>query len=113
MIVKEKAQNGRILIALKSYDELTDEELANLIIPDGQFKDDYINYQVRYNKKGKLLGVSVYEIKESKEDAGIDMVNSMQLLFGNKHSKAYQSAKKRAGVTNKQVNVARLVIKRG
>lgn len=53
MIVKEKAQNGRILIALKSYDELTDEELANLIIPDGQSKDDYINYQVRYNKKGK------------------------------------------------------------
>lgn len=30
-----------------------------------------------------------------------------------KESKAYQSAKKRAGVTNKQVNVARLVIKRG
>lgn len=113
MIIKDRAKNGQVLNAIKSYDELTDEELANLIIPDGQSKDDYINYQVRYNKKGKLLGVSVYEMKENKEDAGIDMVDSMQLLFGNKHSKTYQSAKKRAGVTNKQVNAARLVIKRG
>ena len=85
MIVKEKTQNGRILIALKSYDELTDEELANLIIPDGQSKDDYINYQVRYNKKGKLLGVSVYEMTYHPSTDGWslytrDSTNSYDLL---------------------------------
>lgn len=113
MIIKDQAKNGQIVNAIKSYDELNDEEQARLIIPAGQSKNDYINYQVRYNKKGKLLGVAVHEMKETKEDTGIDMVDSMQLLFGNKHSKAYQSAKKRAGVTNKQINDARLVIKRG
>ena len=113
MIIKDQTKNGQIVNAIKSYDELTDDEQAHLIIPAGQSKDDYINYQVRYNKKGKLLGVAVHELKETTEDTGIDMVDSMQLLFGSKHSKAYQAAKKRVGVTNKQVNDARLVIKRG
>ena len=113
MIIKDQAKNGQIVNAIKSYDELTDDEQARLIIPAGQSKDDYINYQVRYNKKGRLLGVAVHELKETAEDTGIDIVDSMQLLFGNKHSKAYQAAKKRVGVTNDQVNSARLVIKRG
>lgn len=39
----------------------------------------------------------------------IDMVDSMQLLFGKQHSKEFQQAKKRAGVTIKQVNAARKV----
>lgn len=113
MIIKDQANNGQIVSAIKSYTELTDDEQARLVIPAGQSKDDYISYQVRYNKKGKLLGVAVHEMKETAEDTGIDIVDSMQLLFGSKHSKAYQAAKKRVGVTNKQVNDARLVIKGG
>ena len=113
MIIKDQAKNGQIVNAIKSYTELTGEERARLIIPAGQSQDDFISYQVRYNKKGRLLGVAVHELKETAEDTGIDIVDSIQLLFGNKHSKAYQAAKKRAGVTNDQVNSARLVIKRG
>ena len=113
MIIKDQANNGQIVNTIKSYNELTDDEQDRLIIPAGQSKDDYINYQVRYNKKGKLLGVAVHEMKETTKDTEIDIVDSMQLLFGSKHSKAYQAAKKRVGVTNKQVNDARLVIKRG
>lgn len=113
MIIKDQANNGQIVNAFKSYDELTDDEQARLIIPAGQSKDDYINYQVRYNKRGKLLGVAVHEMKKTTKDTGIDIVDSMQLLLGSKHSKAYQAAKKRVGVTNEQVNDARLVIKRG
>jgi len=107
MIIKDQAKNGQIVNAIKSYTELTGEERARLIIPAGQSQDDFISYQVRYNKKGKLLGVTVHEMKKATEDTGIDMVDSMQLLFGSKHSKAYQAAKKRVGVTNKQVNDAR------
>lgn len=33
-----------------------------------------------------------------------------QYAFNNKHSKQYQSAKKRLNVTNKQINEARQVI---
>lgn len=112
MIIKDQANNGQIVNAIKHYDELTDDEKARLIIPAGQSKDDYINYQVRYNKRGKLLGAAVHEMKETTKDTGIDIVDSMQLLFGSKHSKAYQAAKKRVGVTNEQVNDARLVIKK-
>lgn len=113
MIIKDQANNGQPVQVIKTFKELTDEEKARLIIPAGQSKDDYINYQVRYNKKGKLLGIAVHEMKKATKDTGIDIVDSMQLLFGNKHSKAYQAVKKRVGVTNKQVNDARLVIKRG
>lgn len=112
MIIRGQAKNGQIVNAIKSYNELTDNEQAHLMLPYGDSKDDYINYQVRYNRKGTLLGVSGHELKETDEDAGVDMVDSMQLLFGNKRSKAYQSAKKRAGVASKQVNDARLVIKK-
>ena len=115
MIIKDQANNGQILNALKSYDELTDEEKEALIFAWTESKEDYANYQVRYNKHGLLLGVKGHDFSEKKiKELGqphIDMVDSMQLLYGNKHSKAYQAAKKRAGVTNKQVNDARLVIK--
>ena len=111
MIIKDQANNGQVVNAIKSYTELTDDERAHLIIPAGQSKDDYISYQVRYNKKGRLLGAAVHELKKATEDTGIDIVDSMQLLFGSKHSKAYQAAKKCVGVTNEQVNDARLVIK--
>jgi hypothetical protein len=111
MIIKDQASNGQVVNAIKSYTELTEDEKARLIIPAGQSKDDYISYQVRYNKEGKLLGVAVHELKETTEDTGIDIVDSMQLLLGSKHSKAYQAAKKRVGVTNEQVNGARVAIK--
>lgn len=113
MIIKEQAKNGQIVNAIKSYNELTDDEQARLIIPAGQSKDDYINYQVRYNKRGKLLGVAVHEMKETTKDTGIDIVDSMQLLFGDRMSKAYRDAKKRVTsvthVSNDDIDAARRI----
>ena len=43
-----------------------------------------------------------------------DLIDGLQVLFNkNKHSKQYQSAKKRLGVTDEQINEARKVVNRG
>lgn len=114
MKVIAAAKNGQAVQIIKNYEELTPEEHNKLILACDRSKEDYKNYWVRYNKKGELQGVAGYEFSKSyndrtSEDDSIDLVDSMQLLFGNKRSKNYQSAKKRAGVTNQQVNAARKV----
>lgn len=115
MIIKEQAKNGQICNATKTYDELTDEEKAALTFAWTESKEDYANYQVRYNKHGFLLGVKGHDLSEKKiKELGqphIDMVDSMQLLYGKKHSCAYQSAKKRVRATNNQINQARKVVR--
>lgn len=109
------AKNGQICNATKTYDELSDEERAALTFAWGESKEDYANYQVRYNKHGVLLGVEGHDFSENKkkelEQPHIDMVDSMQLLYGKKHSRAYQSAKKRVKATNNQINQARKVVR--
>lgn len=115
MIIKDQTKNGQIVNAIKSYDELTDEEKAALTFAWTESKEDYANYQVRYNKHGFLLGVKGHDLSEKKikelSQPHIDMVDSMQLLYGKKHSCAYQSAKKRVRATNNQINQARKVVR--
>lgn len=115
MRIAVKAKNGQICNATKAYDELTDEEKAALTFAWTESKEDYANYQVRYNKHGFLLGVKGHDLSEKKiKELGqphIDMVDSMQLLYGKKHSCAYQSAKKRVRATNNQINQARKVVR--
>lgn len=57
MRITDKANNGQILMAYKELKELTTEEREGLGLPYGEQITDYADFQVRYNKKGKLLGV--------------------------------------------------------
>lgn len=111
------AKNGQLVMAVKNYEELTTQEKEALVIPHSTKLSDYANFQVRYNKKGELLGVKPHDFSESKSAAiekqtqEPNLIDSLQVLFNkNKHSKQYQSAKKRLNVTNKQINEARQVI---
>lgn len=114
------AKNGQLVSAVKNYEELTAVEKETLVIPVTNELSDYANFQIRYNKKGELLGVKPHDFSES-ESAAIekqtqepDLIDCLQVLFNkNKHSKQYRSAKKRLGVTNKQINEARKAVNRG
>lgn len=112
------ANNGQLVMAVKNYEELTGEEKNTLAIPYPDKISDYANFQVRYNKQGKLLGVQAHDFSEAKK-ADIaksadqpSLLDGLQVLNGNKHSKTYQLAKKHLNVTNKQINEARKVINR-
>ena len=114
------AKNGQLVMAVKNYEELTTQEKEALVIPTTNKLSDYANFQVRYNKNGKLLGVQAHDFAESKsveiekKAQEPDLIDGLQVLFNkNKHSKAYQQAKKRLNVTNEQINEARKVINRG
>ena len=64
MLIKQVAKNGQVVNAIKNFSELTEEEKQNLSFAYGESKEDYQNYQVRYNKKGVLLGVTGYDFSE-------------------------------------------------
>lgn len=64
MLVKQIAKNGVVVNAIKDFSELTEEEKQNLHVPYGTITSDYKNFQVRYNKKGVLLGVKGYDFTE-------------------------------------------------
>lgn len=64
MLVKQVSKNGQVVNAIKDFSELTEEEKQNLSFAYNESKDDYKNYQVRYNKKGVLLGVEGYDFSE-------------------------------------------------
>lgn len=103
------ANNGQLLIADKTYEELTDEERDALILPWGQHIDDYRTFRVRYNKRGALVGVDTglpsQQSLTKRRTIGAD---GAQILFNrNKHSREYQMAKKRLGLTNYEASVAR------
>lgn len=64
MLIKQVAKNGQVVNAIKYFSELTEEERQNLSFAYSESKEDYKNYQVRYNKKGVLLGVKGYDFSE-------------------------------------------------
>lgn len=118
MKILDQAKNGQICNAIKTYDELTDEEKKNLQLSTNEDIEDYATFQVRYNKKGSLLGVQGHEFSEKEnskfEKPQIDMVDSMQLLFGKKRSRAYEMAKKRitkiSHVSDSDIDAARRLV---
>lgn len=75
MLVKQVSKNGKVVNAIKDFSELTKEERQNLSFAYSESKEDYKNYQVRYNKKGVLLGVTGYDFSE-KMNAKIEEENN-------------------------------------
>jgi len=84
---------------------------SQMIIQYGKTFEDVVKVSVQIGNDGKLKHYSVTYKYDSNLDSKSDLIGGMQLLYGNKRSKEYQSAKKRKGVSNEQINRARQVTK--
>lgn len=119
MIIKTRAKNGQPVQVIKTFDELTAEEKdkltavekANLNLDTAK---DWKNFHLIYDKHGNLKSIQGYELSDEyfnkPKDDGIDIVDSMQLLFGKKRSHNYKAAKKRVGASNAEISAARRAI---
>ena len=96
--------------------DLTAEEKAMVKLPYGTEWEDVgaINFQLR--KDGSVANYSIVmdysdeKLEELRQPTMMDIIN---VLFANKHSKQYQASKKHLGVSNDDINAARRVMKRG
>lgn len=90
-------------------ENLTEEQKQQVNLTSGKTWDDVIAVNFQLRKDGTVANYSV----DYKTDAtsGDVVTDAMSLLFADKHSKSYQSAKKRANVSNEQVNSARCLLK--
>lgn len=97
MIIKEQAKNGQVVNGWKKFYELTKEELNNAPLTEEnraklentpKSEQGYM-FQVRYNKHGKLLGVSGGGYCDSDELKGTsdwkDFDDGLAMLFGNRN----------------------------
>lgn len=92
-----------------SVENLTKEQKKQVILTSGKTWDDVIAVNFQLRKDGSVANYKVdYKAVATN---GYDVVDAMNLLLANKHSKSYQSAKKRANVSNEQVNSARRLFK--
>ena len=112
----QQANNGQIVYAEKSYNELTKQEKDRLTMPSTSKIKDFATFQVRYNKEGQLLTVKPHSFSvefakklDSKEQE-IDLIDSLALLFSPANSKTYQDAKKRSKLTYKDISKARRLV---
>lgn len=77
----QQAKNGQALLLIKELKELSTVERENLILPSGDQLTDYASFQVRYNKKGKLLGVQPYNYTiEKAKKIRSDAYNNVGIL---------------------------------
>ena len=92
-----------------SVENLTKEQKEQVILTSGKTWEDIIAVNFQLRKDGSLANYKVdYKAVAT---SGHDITDAMNLLFANKHSKSYQSAKKRANVSNEQANSARRLFK--
>jgi len=93
MKILAQAKNGNITMAIKDYEELNEVELNQLTFAYGKSKDDFVNYQVRYNKKGELLGVQAHDSNSTDTDVDPDIIDAMNVIYGNKQQASQAHAK--------------------
>lgn len=110
MKIDQQHPNGTIMNAIKTYDELADDEKARIDLPFGDTIEDYSTYRVRRNKKNELRSVvgANYSSKRKAEIASRanepNIVDAMNVLYGKGKQKAEAVAKYRAsGIDEKQV----------
>ncbi|MEN2665544.1 hypothetical protein AAG897_12715 [Lacticaseibacillus rhamnosus] len=110
MRVFQQHSSGIILNAIKSYDELTDEEKAAMRLEYGTSKEDYATYQVRRNKHNEIRQVTGYEYSAKKkaeikaQSSKPSIVDAMNVLYGKGKQKAEAVDKYReAGIDPKDV----------
>lgn len=83
---------------------------SQMILQHGKTFEDVVKVRAQIGSDGKLKHCGVTYKYDSSLDSNSDFIDGMQLLYGNKKSKEYQSAKKRKGVSNEQINRARKVM---
>lgn len=110
MRIDQQHPNGTIMNAIKTYDELADDEKARIGLPFGDTIEDYSTYRVRRNKKNELRSVvgANYSSKRKAEIASRtnepNIVDAMNILYGKGKQKAEAAAKYRAsGIDEKHV----------
>ena len=84
---------------------------SQMVLEYGRTFEDVVKVRVHIDSNGKLKHCGVTYRYDSSLDSKGDFIDGMQLLYGNKRSREYQSAKKRKGVSNEQINRARQVMK--
>lgn len=110
MRITSITKNGQALMVYKGWDELTDLEKQEIVFPATTNRNDYENYQLRFNKKGELLGIAPHGfVKEI--DRSNDLLDGLTVLYADKHSKIYKSARKHIKVSDKQIDEARKYVK--
>lgn len=93
---------------LISVENITEEQKEQVSLTSGKTWDDVVAVNFQLRKDGTVANYSV-DYKTNATSG--DVVDAMNLLFADKHSKSYQSAKNRANVSNEQVNSARRLLK--
>lgn len=88
-------------------EDLTAEQKASVILLCNKTWDDVVSVNFQMRKDGTVANYSI--AYKYVEQTGPDMMDAMTMLFGKKHSRAYQSTKKRLGVSNDDVNSARRI----
>lgn len=91
-------------------EDLTSEEKNSVTLAYGKTWKDVESINFQYKKGGSMVHYHV-NYRYNSDNKGVDVVDQWQLLTGKKHSKAYQSAKKRAGINNETINNARSALK--
>lgn len=116
MLNVQRANNGQIVSAVKTYNELSAIEKDALTIPATTKLSDYANFQVRYNKSGKLLGCkphslsTEYAAKIEETTNEPNLIDGLTLLYDSPNSKEYQKARKRSKLSNKDIANARRLV---
>lgn len=91
MEIKRQHENGQILEALKSYEELSAEEKTMLVFPKTNKVEDYATFRVDYNKGGVLRKVTPQNFSQEKIDEIengndlVDMFKSVEKLIKEKN----------------------------
>ena len=95
MKIKQQTKSGIITEAIKTYDELAEDEVQSLVFAFGDSQEDFADYQVRRNGKGVLLGVRPNNYTEEKSqrvredgDAAQRYMDAMAVLYGHGEVKA-------------------------
>lgn len=74
------------------------ESIKNqMILEYGRTFEDVVKVRVQMGSDGKLKHYGVTYKYDSSLDSKSDFIDGMQLLYGNKRSREYQSAKKAVG----------------
>lgn len=97
MEILGQAKNGQITQAIKTYEELTDEEKGALRLTAGSSIEDYKNYLVTCTKTGDRLTVKGKDLSEAKKQElseHVDVVDALEVVYGKKGTKRNEAAKK-------------------
>lgn len=102
MEILHTAGNGQVTLCHKTYDELNDEE-KKLLQDTYQYRlkeirEEYANYQVRYKKTGKLIGIRpksfTKEYEQLLDDSHFDLLDALALTTKGASRKDRQAAQK-------------------